>query len=304
MVTQLTGMAGLVGQLAAAVPLVAVLHWAGWSPTFVGMGAVGVLASALAWTGIRDRPAGATHHRISASVTEHLRDALRTPGTWLGFFTHAVGYFPTAVFMLLWGYPFLTQAQGLTPGRAGVVLSVNAVAAVAAGPVVGALTGRHPLRRSWMVVTFAFVAAATWAAVLLRATPSPLWLLVLLVAVLGVGGPVSSIAFDFVRTSNPMGRLGTAIGVANVGGFSFAVLTVQAIGLVLDAVGGDDPLSLDAFRVAFAVQAVPWGVAVIGVLVMRRRARRVLEGQGVVVPPVREVLARRRQERSSGRDAT
>lgn len=101
MVTQLTGMAGLVGQLVAAVPLVAVLHLAGWTPTFVGMGAVGVLASALAWSGIRDLPPGAARHRSSMSVGAHLREALSTPGTWLGFFSHAVGYFPTAVFMLL-----------------------------------------------------------------------------------------------------------------------------------------------------------------------------------------------------------
>jgi MFS family permease len=296
--TQLTGIAGHVGQLAAAFPLVAAIGAAGWSPAFVGLGAVGAFAAILAWVGVRDRPAGAPRQPRTLSVGQNLRDAVRTPGTWLGFWTHVIGYFPVAVFLLLWGFPFLTEAQGLAPAQASVVMSMNAVAAVLSGPVVGLLTSRHPLRRSWMVLTFASATAVAWAAVLLRPGPSPMWLLAVLVLVLGVGGPVSAIGFDYARTSNPTDRLGTAIGVVNVGGFSVAVAVVLAIGVVLDAVGGDTPMSLPAFRVAFAVQAVPLAVAVLGVLVTRRGARGVLLAEGVVLAPVREVLARRRAERN------
>ncbi len=298
--TQLTGIAGHAGQVAAAIPLVAVLHGAGWRNAFVGLAAVGALACVLAWAGIRDRPPGAPPLPRTLAVGHHLRQTLRTPATWLGFCTHGLGYFPMAVFTLLWGFPFLTQAQGLSAAQASGVLTVNAVAATASGPFVGMLTGRHPLRRSWMVLTFAAASAAAWGAVLLRPGPSPLWLLVLLVAVLGVGGPVSAIGFDFARTAHPPDRLGTAIGLTNVGGFSVAVLTVQVIGLVLDSAGGPDA-SLGAYRLAFAVQAVPWAALVVGVLVTRRSARAVLRSQGVVVAPVRQVLAQRREARATAR---
>ncbi len=298
--TQLTGIAGHAGQVVAAIPLVAVLHDAGWRTAFVGLAAVGALASILAWAGIRDRPPGAAPLPATLSVGRHLRETLRSPATWLGFCTHGLGYFPMAVFTLLWGFPFLTQAQGLTAGQASGVLTVNAVAATASGPFVGMLTGRHPLRRSWMVLAFAVVSAGAWAAVLLRPGPSPLWLLALLVAVLGVGGPVSAIGFDFARTAHPADRLGTAIGLTNVGGFSVAVLTVQVIGVVLDRAGGADA-GLDAYRLAFAVQAVPWAALVVGVLVTRRSARAVLRAEGVVVAPVREVLAQRREARAASR---
>ena len=293
--TQLTGIAGHVGQLAAAFPLVAVIGDAGWSAAFVGLGAVGVLASVLAWVGIRDRPAGAPRQGRTLSVGQNLVAALRTPGTWLGFWSHVIGYFPIAVFLLLWGFPFLTEAQGLEPAEASVVMSMNAVAAMISGPMIGLGTSRHPLRRSWMVLAFAGATAVVWTAVLLRPGPSPMWLLSVLVLVLGVGGPVSAIGFDYARTSNPTDRLGTAIGVVNVGGFSVAVAGVLAIGVVLDAVGGDVPMSLPAFRVAFALQVVPWVVAVLGVLVARRRAMR---ADGVVLGSVREALARRRVGRS------
>src|SRR5665648_605772 len=247
---------------------------------------------------VRDHPPGVVPVRGPAGVQHKVRAAARTPGTWLGFWTHATGGFPAMVFMLLWGFPFLTSAQGLSATQAGVLMSVSVAATVVSGPAIGVLTGRHPLRRSWMVLTIAVATAMAWAAVLLHPGRSPLWLLVVLVVVLGISGPASAIGFDFARTFNPADRLGTSTGLVNVGGFSTTVVTVLAIGIVLDLVGGDDPLSLAAFRVAFTVMAVPWLVTVSGVLISRRSVRRAMLAEGVVVPPIPEVLARRRGARA------
>src|SRR5450756_2556542 len=183
----------------------------------------------LAWAVVRDRPAGLRHEPSSMGVRHHLRAAVRTPGTWLGFWSHAIGQFPMAVFLLLWGFPFLTVAQGLSPAKAGALMSLSVVAAVISGPVIGVLTGRHPLRRSWMVLTVAVATAMAWTAVLVQSGRSPLWLLAVLVIVLGVGGPGSAIGFDYARTFNPADRLGTASGLVNIGGFSTAVVTMLAV---------------------------------------------------------------------------
>lgn len=292
--TQLTGMAGHLGQLAASVPLVAALqHWP-WERTFVGLGAVGALAAALAWGVVRDGPQG----RVAAdgTVRAHLHGAVTTPGTWLGFWSHALGTFPMAVFLLLWGFPFLV-AQGLSASQAGGLMSLAVVAAVVSGPVVGVLTGRHPLRRSWMVLAVGGAVALAWAAVLVHPGRSPLWLLAVLVVVIGIGGPTSAIGFDYARTFNPRGRLGTASGLVNVGGFSTAVVSVLAVGVVLDVVSDGRAWGVEDFRVAFTVLAVPWLASVVGVLVTRRRTRRLMAQDGVLVPPLREALARRRRGR-------
>ena len=290
--TQLTGIVGQAGQVASAIPLVVALELVGWRSAFLGLGAVGVLAAVLAWGVVRDSPEPRVV-RPGEGLVGPLTAVARTPGTWLGFWTHAITGFPLTVFLLLWGYPFLTAGQGLSPARAGVLMSLAVVATVVSGPVIGVLTARHPLRRSWMVLGIALLTAVLWAAVLLRSGPSPGWLLVLLVLVVGIGGPGSAIGFDFARTSNPAGRLGTATGVVNVGGFATGVLTMLAIGLVLDSVGDGAALSLDAFRAGLAVMVVPWAVAFVGVLVTRRSTRRAMAAEGVVVPPLREVLARR-----------
>ena len=297
--TQLTGIIGQLGQVAAAVPLVAVLHLSGWSTAFVGLAAVGAFAALLAGLAIRDTPPGTSLVRARSGVVAPLREALATPGTWLGFWSHAVTQFSMTVFVLLWGFPFLVSAQGLSPAQASGLLTLNVAAVLVSGPLIGVLTGRHPLRRSWMVLTIALATAAAWAAVLLNPARSPLWVLVLLVLVLGVGGPGSAIGFDFARTFNHPGRLGTATGLVNMGGFLAAVVSILAVGVVLDIqVGrGAAPLSLEAFRPAFAVMGVPWALAFLGVLVTRRRTRAVMLREGIVVPPVREALARRRRSR-------
>lgn len=292
LVTQLTGMAGHLGQLASAVPLVAVLQARGWEQSFVGLGAVGVLAAVVVLGAVRDAPPGTTPPR-SDGVRQTLREALRTPGTWLGFWSHALGTFPLAVFQLLWGYPFLI-AQGFSASQAGAFMSLAVVSAVLTGPVVGVLTGRHPLRRSWMVLTVGGAVALAWVAVLAVPGRAPVWLLAVLIVLIGVGGPTSAVGFDFARTFNPGARLGTASGMVNVGGFSTAVVTVLAVGVVLDVVSDGRAWTVDDFRVAFAVQAVPWLASVVGILLTRRRTRADMAADGVVVPPLRQVWDRRR----------
>jgi len=298
LITQVTGLVGQLGQLGAAIPLVAVLHRSGWTVAFVGLAALGVLAALLTVIVVRDTPPWVTVHRAQGGALAQVRAVTRVPGTWLGFWSHTLSAFTVNVFLLLWGFPFLTVAQGLAPGAASGLLTVTVVSAMVMGPVLGTLTARHPLRRSWLVLGLAVLNAASWVVVLLQPGPSPRWLLVVLVVVVGTGGPASVIGFDFARTSNEAARIGTATGLVNVGGFAAAVVTVLAVGVVLDLRAPvDGALSLAAFRAAFAVMAVPWAVAVVGVLVSRRRARAVLAAEGTVVPSIREVLARRRASR-------
>ncbi|MBC7289846.1 MAG: MFS transporter, partial [Actinotalea sp.] len=299
--TQLTGLLGQLGQVASAVPLVALLHLTGWTPTFVGLAAVGVVAAVGVAATVRDAPPGVERLRSGGGVVRPLRSVLGRPGTWLGVSSHAITQFPQTVFVLLWGFPFLTVAQGLPPTTAGGLLALNVAAAAVTGPVIGVLTGRHPLRRSWMVLATATAALAVWTAVLTRTGPAPLGLLALLVVVIGVGGPASAIGFDFARTANPPQRLGTATAVVNAGGFGVAVVGLLAVGVVLDAAAGAGapPLSLEAFRWGFGVLAVPWLVTLGGVLVSRSRTRAVLLSEGVVVPPLRQVVARRRARRAT-----
>jgi sugar phosphate permease len=180
------------------------------------------------------------------------------------------------VFALMWGVPYLTVAQGLSTTVAGTLLTLSVVAAISAGILIGILTGRHPHRRSRLVLCIIASNAFIWSVVLALPDRAPLWLLVVLVVVISVGGPGSMVGFDFARTFNPRATLGTASGMVNMGGFIASLLVMQFMGVILDAVGD---LSFESFRLAWTVQYVIWVLAVVGILITRRKARAVLRAE-------------------------
>lgn len=306
-VTQLTGILGQVGQIVAAYPLVALLHTAGWTPTFLGAAAVSVLVGVLVVVALRDAPPGTPAPTAPgmAAVRANLAAAWREPGTRIGLYTHLVTQFSGTVFVLLWGYPFLTLGQGLTPGAAAGLLTLLVLVGMAFGPLLGRLVGRWPLRRSNLVFGILTVTAAIWTVVLLWPGRSPMWLLVVLVVVLGTNGPGSMIGFDYARTENPVERSGSATGVVNVGGFFASLCTVLAIGFVLDAMtpGSSTDYSLDAFRAAFAVQYAFWAIGLYGVVRHRRHLRARMARDGVVMVPLVTAVNARLRGRSAYAEA-
>ena len=274
LVTQLTGICGQLGQVLSAVPFVAVLTGSGWTSAYLSVVAIGVLSMVLTLALVRNTPNGRVVSTESISIRKTLarvKTVWLRPGTRLGFFTHMGTQFSVTVFALMWGVPYLTVAQGVSMGVAGSLLTISVVAAISAGIVIGVFTGRHPHRRSRLVLAIIGSNALAWTAVLALPGRAPLWLLVVLVVVISVGGPGSMVGFDFARTFNPSATLGTAAGMVNMGGFVASLLVMQAMGLILDAAGD---FSFEAFRLAWIVQYAVWILAVVGILITRRKARR------------------------------
>ena len=297
LMTQLTGILGQVGSIAAAYPLVALLHGTSWQTTFLGASATGVVVALLVLVALRDAPDGAEPARVTGlgGLRGNLVATWREPGTRLGLYTHLVTQFSATVFALLWGYPFLVLGQGLSPAVAAALLTLLVLVGMGVGPLLGRLCGHWPWRRSDLVFGILALTAAMWTVVLLWPGRAPLPLLVLLVVVLGTNGPGSMIGFDYARTENPAERMGSASGVVNVGGFVASLLTVLAVGVVLDLLtpGASTAYDLEAFRAAFAVQYVFWAIGLVGVLRHRRALRARLARDGIVLAPLR-VAARAR----------
>jgi MFS family permease len=297
LVTQLTGILGQVGSIAAAYPLVTLLHATSWRTTFLGAGATGVLVAVLVLVALRDTPAGTVLEAPAgmAELRRRLGATWREPGTRIGLYTHLVTQFSGTVFALLWGYPFLVVGEGRSPATAAGLLTLLVLVGMGVGPLLGRLCGRWPLRRSVLVFTILGTTAGIWTVVLLWPGPAPLPLLVVLVIVLGTNGPGSMIGFDYARTWNPAERMGSASGVVNVGGFVASLLTILAVGAVLDLLtpGSSTDYSLDAFRAAFSVQYVFWAIGLVGVLRHRRQLRERLARDGVVLAPLHVAVGAR-----------
>jgi MFS family permease len=300
-VTQMTGLLGQLGQVAAAFPLVALLTGLGWTTTFLAAAVVGLAAAVVAGAAIRDTPGEPPLRgplRL-AGLPAQVREVWVEPGRRLGFWTHFTAQFSGTVFALLWGYPFLVEGEEVSPAVAGALLSLLVLAGIVVGPVVGALVARWPLRRSVLVLAVTLTTALAWTVVLLWPGPAPLPLLVVLVLVLATNGPGSMVAFDYARTFTPPERLGVATGVANVGGFVASLVTILLIGLTLDLVAGGGRPGLDDYRLAFSVQYAVWAVGLIGVVRNRRAVRRRLAAEGQVFDALPRAVVRRLRSRGT-----
>lgn len=308
LLTQVTGLLGQFGQILSVVPFLAVLQHAGWGTAFLSAAGLGVLAALLGAVMIRDQPPGVEQpNRVSLRQTGvSLAEAWKQPGTRLGLWCHFTVQFSGTVFVLIWGYPYLVSAQALPAATASLLMTLFVLVGMICGPLLGVYVARHPLRRSTMVLAITAATTLAWLVVLTFPGRAPVWMLVLLVVTLAVGGPGSMIGFDFARTFNPASRLGTATGIVNIGGFTAALLTMFAIGLILDLLlatgfSKGDLYALDSFRIAFAVQFLVLGGGTIAILILRRRVRAQLARQSIIVPPLREALARELRRRREAR---
>lgn len=305
MVTQLTAILGQLGQVIAAYPLVALLGSVGWTSAFLGAAVVGVVVAAVAAAGLRDAPEGHAvddRHRTLAQVSDQLRHAWLEPATRLGFWSHFVTQFSGNSFALLWGYPFLVDAEGRSATVAGALLSVLVAVSMVVGPLLGRLTAGWPRRRSVLVLAIVGATALVWTGIVAVPGRVPLAVLVLLVVVLGTNGPGSMVGIDYARTHNPVERIGSASGIVNMGGFVATLVMLALIGLVLGGSGGTTGhYPLGDFRAAFGLQWLLWLLGGAMVLRTRRQLRAQNVAAGIApVDPLPQAIVRASRRRRSG----
>ncbi|MFF4701023.1 MFS transporter [Streptomyces chattanoogensis] len=288
MIAQIAALVGMAGNLISTLVLARFLHSVGWTPTFASSAVGGVVVLVLLLLFLRDHPKGyepppaPTEHSGAAFVRRQIMDAWREPGTRLGMWVHFTTQFPAMVFLLLWGLPFLVEAQGLSRGTAGELLTLIVLSNMAVGLIYGQIIARHHAARLPLALGTVGATALLWAITL--AWPddhAPMGLLVALCAVMGACGPASMIGFDFARPANPPERQGTASGIVNMGGFTASMTTLLAIGVLLDATG-------DNYRIAFASVFVLEALGVSQILRLRVRAAR-RERERLVVSRVEAV---------------
>ncbi|QTI46674.1 putative sulfoacetate transporter SauU [Streptomyces nojiriensis] len=287
LMAQLAGLVGMAGNLVSTLVLAPVLHGVGWTAAFAGSAAAGLVVLVPLTLFLRDHPEGygpapraaGTAGAPGGFVRRQIRESWAEPGTRLGLWVHFTTQFPAMVFLLLWGMPFLVEAQGLSRTTAGGLLTLVVASNMALGLVYGQIVGRRQSARIPLALGTVGLTALLWAAVL--AYPgdrAPMWLLVALCLVLGGCGPASMIGFDFARPANPAERQGTASGITNMGGFIASMTTLLTVGILLDATG-------DNYRVAFSAVFVLEALGVASILRLRPLALAREAARGRVTVP-------------------
>lgn len=275
LITQLTGLSGQLGAIAAAGPLSYLLQELGWTRAFALTSSLGAVFLVLVMVVVKDSPYrrdDVVRIKLRA-LAQSVRTVWGNPGTRLGMWSHFASQFSVTVFALLWGYPFLVQGLGWTPTGASTLLMAMTGWAVVSGLVLARLVARLPYYRSWIVVGVVIAMVVPWTAVLLWPGASPDWLVVVMAFATASGGPASMVGFDLARSFTPAHAIGRANGLVNVGGFTASLLTIALIGIVLDLSnsGGMDAYTLGDFKRALAVQYVFWALGIVQTLRYRRR---------------------------------
>ena len=277
-ITQLTGVIGQSGAILAAIPMTWALSHLGWTRSYLLAASLGIVLTIALLVVVHDAPGSRVMRGPAMSlgaVRASLRASWEHPGTRLGFWMHFATQFSATTLGLLWGYPFFVRGEGRSEETAGLLLTLMVLSVMTAGPVLGWRITVQPWHRSTLVLSIVLAIVAAWTAVLAWPGDAPLWLLVVLVVVVGVGGPASMIGFDLGRTSNPARRLASATGIINQGGFTASLVLVIAIGLILDwrTPGGGSDYPAEAFRWAMSFQYLLWGLGLVQIWRYRRRTR-------------------------------
>lgn len=193
LVAQLAGLVGMAGNLVSTLVIARLLHGVGWTAAFAGSAGAGVVVLVLMLLFLKDHPEGHEPepfpHQGAAYVRRQIAASWREPGTRLGMWVHFTTQFPAMVFLLLWGLPFLVEAEGLSRATAGELLTLVVLSNMVVGLVYGQVVARHHAARLPLALGTVAATAVVWAGVLVYPGEyAPMWVLVVLCVVLGACG--------------------------------------------------------------------------------------------------------------------
>lgn len=260
----------------AVVP--AMIAWHGWGTSYHVFGILSIVVAVPLFLLLRNTPKGAEEADPRAPGVSK---AVRRGRPDLAGMARNRDYLLVCVtgFFAFWGlYGFVTWANALmirghdvSPGTAGLVVSVFAISAVAVKPLVGFVTDRFcgGARKMPSIIIFAvFALSLIWFGQL--STPTAFILLSPLLGAAAYGWTPLLVAF--VPRLVPASVTGTASGLANAVWQLGSVLVPLAVGAVFSATG--------SFNAAFATLAAGPVLAVLAILPVRgdRTRRGATEG--------------------------
>jgi MFS family permease len=256
---------GMLGALLGTAPLAALVATAGWRGAFVTIGVIPLLGALLCIVFVRDHPRGHVEESAPvpglAEVVRGMFEVLGNRHTWPPFLAFFFLYSAMGNLML-WGVPFLRDVYALGNTRAAAYASAVTIALLLSAPLTGYLSDRVFQLRKLPYTVLACCLFLAWAVLVLTLGTLPLWGLAALFFVMGLASGGFVLTWPIGREVNPPRLAGTAVAVANMGGFVGAAVTQGPVGAILDSrwtgamLEGARVYPLEAYRVAFTACAL------------------------------------------------
>ena len=283
-VTGIALFCGIIGAVAAGMPLRILIHEYGWRPVMLYSAVLAFTISAGIWWLVKDDPSekgylsyapGQTQrNKVTASdIYAGFREVFHYPNTWLLIVIPGGLVGCVLTFSGLWGVPYLITHHHMTDTRAAGVSSMLLVAMAIGGPVFGDLSDRFG-RRKMPYIIGCTVAVAGWSLILFVA-PMPLQALILILIITGFASGCIIVSFAFAKESVPPELTGTVSGIINMGVIMGPTLLQPAVGWVLDKnwdgmmLNGARIYDLAAFHTGFSLM-IGWAVLSLALLFFTR----------------------------------
>ena len=238
MLSAVSATVGVLGALGGTAPLAALVALAGWRGAFTTITALTLLGAATCYLVVRDHPAGAAAATApsprAGAVLQGMVQVLGNRHTWPPFLAFFFLYSAMGNLML-WVVPFLRDTYALPTTTAAAYASAVSFALLFTAPLTGYLSDQVLRRRKLPYTVLCFCLFLFWVALALTAGALPLWGVALLLFGMGGVGGAFVLTWPIGREVNPPHLAGTAVAVANMGGFLGAALTQKYVGRVLDA---------------------------------------------------------------------
>jgi predicted MFS family arabinose efflux permease len=234
---------GILGAVAAGVPLRLLVDAFGWRAVMVAAAALaGVLAVAI-WRLVRDDPAERGYRSYAdappaagaadrPSPLSGVGEVFRHRNTGLLFLAPAGMVGTTLTFCGLWGVPYLTTHYGLPTSEAAALTSLIMITWAGASPLFGWLSDRCGRRKPLLIAGQA-LSAIGWA-VILFVPGLPVALLTVVALASALCSATFIIIWPLAKESVPARLAGTITGVLNMGNMFGVTVLQPAVGWVLD----------------------------------------------------------------------
>ena len=261
---------GSIGNMAATSPFVLMVESLGWRLSFQVIAGFNLIIVLVFYWIARDKPSPVS--REKEGIFSDLGFLLKHRDFWIISVATMVSYGVFAAFQALWAGPFLMEAMGLTPLRAGHVILVTNVALIFAGPFWGNVSDRLKTRK-WPVFGGQVILCLV-ILMMLKVTPgTKTVILAVLFVCFGFFRTSGSLMYAHIKESMPLRMAGTAMTGINFFTMMGPAIFLQGLGKAMQAVYPSASRSAEAFDLAFLLCALSIGmIALLYLLTTDRKA--------------------------------
>lgn len=260
---------GNLGNLGATAPLALAVATIGWRSSFLAIGVIQVLITALVFAIARDRPP-----LVTAEPEDSLLERPGVLSAWkeifgnrdfrlLGIISFA-WYGNYLALQGLWGGPYLMQVLRLSRQDTGHMLMFTSLGFIAGSLVNDGIARRFFRSYKKTLLAGQLLLLTFMSTFLLLAHALPYPLLALLFFVIGLAVSTGVMIYPIIRSMFPLRIVGTALTSLNYCVLLGAAVTQQIMGVIIGSYGGSATAAPPrAFQAAFSFPVAGLAIAIV-----------------------------------------